>query len=412
MARADRGQRRRDAGRIRELALAAGFDRAGIATAAAAATGKAYERWVAEGGHAGMSYLERGAELRRDPRSLLVGARSILCVALQYSPLAGELEPAGDFWPGVARYARGADYHGFLRERLSKVKEAIEDEFPGALAVVCVDTAPLLEREWAARAGLGAFGKNTNLLHPDGGSFFLLGELLLSLDLEPDLPLSDLCGSCTRCLEACPTGALTPYRLESSRCISYWTIETRGSIPVAIREGMGEWVFGCDICQEVCPWNADPLGGLRAEIEPPPELLGSCDLRAEVETPPQLLGLSELHAEFETPPELVDLDLLSVLTAPDGELRATFRDSPLSRPKVEGLKRNAAIAMGNRGDPVYLDALSQALTGGSPLVRSHCAWALGRMGTPEAVAVLRAALGSEEDVVVFGELEAALSRTL
>ncbi len=207
-----------------------------------------------------------------------------------------------------------------------------------------------------------------------------MAELLLSLDLAADLPLADLCGSCTRCLEACPTGALSPYRLESSRCISYWTIEHRGPIPAELRSAMGEWVFGCDICQEVCPWNGDPVG--------------------------------ELHAEFSPLPELFALDLRTVLGAEEGVLRAAMRSSPLSRPKAEGLKRNAAIAMGNRRDPRYLDVLVAALTGGSPLVRRHSAWALGRIGGPEALAALRAALGTEADAAVRGELQAAIEATL
>jgi epoxyqueuosine reductase len=381
-----------DAARVRELALAAGFDRVGIATVAAAATGKAYARWIAEGGQASMSYLERGAEMRQDPRSLLAGARSILCVALQYAHPASGPPPSGDFWPGVARYARGADYHDFLTERLGKARESILGEFPGCEARICVDTAPVLEREWAARAGLGSFGKNTNLLHPEGGSFFLLGELLLSLDLEPDLPLSDLCGSCTRCLDACPTGALSPYRLESSRCISYWTIETWGGIPVGIREGMGEWVFGCDICQEVCPWNSGLLGELQAEAGPRPD-------------PPMA---NELHAAFSPLPALFAFDLRTVLGMPDAELRAAVRPSPLSRPKAEGLKRNVAIAMGNRRDPRYVEALSEALGQGSPLIRSVSAWALGEIGTGEAKAALAAALTTESDPAVRGELRTAL----
>jgi len=372
--------RRGNAARIREIALAAGFDRAGIATVSAAATGRAYVRWIADGGHATMSYLERGAERRLDPRSVLPAARSILCVAWQYAPAAGEPAPGGDFWPGVARYARGRDYHDLLRQKLGKVKVAVEAEFAGVEARVCVDTAPLLEREWAARAGLGAFGKNTNLLHPEGGSFFLLAELLLSLELAADLPVADLCGSCTRCLDACPTAALSPYRLESSRCISYWTIEHRGAIPADLRPAFGEWVFGCDICQEVCPWNADPLGDLQTELA--------------------------------TPENLLDLDLSAVLRASDSELRAGLRESPLLRPRAEGLKRNAAIAMGNRRDPRYLEVLIAALAGGSPLVRSHCAWALGRIGTPQAVAALREALRTEADTAVRSELQAAIEDPL
>ncbi len=365
-----------DAARIKELALAAGFAGAGIANLTPSATAQAYERWIGEGGHAGMDYLARHAELRRDPRILLPAARSVLSLALPYAPPAGAPEIESDFWQGVARYARGEDYHDFLREKLSRVKEAIEHEFLGCETRACLDTAPILEREWAARAGLGSFGKNTNLLHPQGGSFFLLSELLLSLDLEPDLPLADLCGSCTRCLDACPTGALSPYRLESSRCISYWTIEHRGEIPRDLRGQFGSWVFGCDICQEVCPWNRDPVG--------------------------------ELAAEFATPPARGSLSLVGVLGGAEGDLRALLRGTPLLRPRVDGLRRNAAIAMGNRRDPLYIETLAEALESGSPMVRRHCAWALGEIGTAEAKETLQRALEGEADQDQRFELEMAL----
>lgn len=361
---------------VKELALAAGFSRAGIATLGATTTGQAYARWIAEGAHAGMGYLERHAALRHDPRTLLPAARSVLCVALDYAPRAGTPEPEGDLWPGVARYARGEDYHDSMREKLGKVKAAIAAAVPEVEARICVDTAPLLEREWAARAGLGSFGKNCNLLNPESGSFFLLAELLLSLDLAPDLPIADLCGSCTRCLEACPTEALSAYRLESSRCISYWTIENRGEIPPAIREGMGKWVFGCDICQEVCPWNGDPVG--------------------------------ELAAEFETPPGRQGLSLIDVLAGDAAELRTLLRGTPLLRPKVEGLQRNVAVAMGNRRDPGYIAPLAEALESDSREVRRQSAWALGEIGTAEAKEILQRALDREADPDQRLEFEAAL----
>lgn len=363
---------------VKELALAAGFSRAGIATLGATTTGQAYARWIAEGAHAGMGYLEKHAALRHDPRTLLPAARSVLCVALDYAPLEHPEGPdcPSDFWQGVARYARGEDYHDSMREKLGKVKVAIEAAMPGVETRICVDTTPLLEREWAARAGLGSFGKNTNLLHPAAGSFFLLAELLLSLELAPDLPIADLCGSCSRCLEACPTGALSPYRLESSRCISYWTIEHRGDIPPAIRAGMGKWVFGCDICQEVCPWNGDPVG--------------------------------ELAAEFATPANRRSLTLAGVLGAGEGELRTLLRGTPLLRPKVEGMQRNVAVAMGNRRDPGYIAPLAEALESDSREVRRHSAWALGEIGTAEAKEILQRALDREADPDQRLAFEAAL----
>src|SRR6202166_4088352 len=257
---------------LKGWAVAAGFDRAGVAALEPARTGEAFVRWLARGELAGMRCLERRLEARLQPATVLEGARSVLCVALQYHPLDGEREPAGDLWPRVARYARGRDYHDVMGERLRALALRIAAAFPGTASRPYVDTGPVLERELAERAGLGAVGKNTNLLDRQGGSWFLLGELFLTLDLAPDAPVADLCGSCTRCLTACPTGALAePYRLDSRRCISYWTIEHRGALPEAAREVVGGWVFGCDVCQEVCPWNSRAVGAEHAEFALPPE---------------------------------------------------------------------------------------------------------------------------------------------
>jgi epoxyqueuosine reductase len=302
---------------LKSWALEAGFDRAGVAALGPAEHGLAFVRWLERGDHASMGYLERRVEERLDPRRVLPGARSALCVALQYSPLSGEAEATGDLWPRVARYARGRDYHDLMGERLERLGERIESAFPGSATRGYVDTGPVLERDLAARAGLGAFGKNTMLLHPEGGSWFLIGELLLTLDLAADLPLADLCGSCTRCLEACPTGALVaPYRLRSDLCISYWTIEHRGEIPPSAQPLLAGWVFGCDICQEVCPWNAAPA---------------SAD-----------------HPELRLPPDRAELTLAGLLTLTRDDYVERFRGSPMKRAKLEGLQRNAALAAANR----------------------------------------------------------------
>ncbi len=340
--------RRAAAELLKSWALEAGFDRAGVALLESAEHGEAFVRWLERGDQAGMQYLERRVETRLEPASVLPGARSALCVALQYHPLKGEEEPEGDLWPRVARYARGRDYHELMGERLVRLAERVREAFPGTATRPYVDTGPVLERELAARAGLGAIGKHTNLLHPEAGSWFLLGELFTTLDLAPDVPLADLCGSCTRCLEACPTGALPePYRLDSNRCISYWTIEHRGAIPAEVRPLVGDWVFGCDLCQEACPWNAGPAGAD--------------------------------HPELRLPPERRALDLAGLLRLSRQEYVERFRGSPMKRARYDGLRRNAAIAMGNRRDPRYVPALAEALADSDPVVREQAAWALGRI---------------------------------
>lgn len=365
---------------LKSWALEAGFDRAGVASLEPSAHGEAFLRWVARGDQAGMSYLERRIEARLEPAKVVPGTRSVLCVAFQYHPLEGE-EPAGDLWPRVARYARGLDYHDVMHDRLKVLEARIGEAFPGTVSRRYVDTGPVLERELAARAGLGVAGKNTNLLHPEAGSWFLLGEIFLSLDLAPDVPLADLCGSCTRCLEACPTGALPePYRLDSNRCISYWTIEHRGPLPLEARERVGDWVFGCDVCQEVCPWNTAPEG--------------------------------TVHPELELPPQRAELDLAGLLRLGRGEYVERFRGSPMKRARLEGLQRNAAVAMGNRGSRGYAAPLAEALSEGVPLVRGHAAWALGRIGGPEARQALEDAWGREEDEAVREEIRSALDSFL
>lgn len=312
--------------------------------------GPAYLEWLERGDHAGMEWMTRRVAERLDPERLLPGAKSALVVALQYAPLAGAPEPVGDLWPRVARYARGRDYHDLFNERLGRLRDRIIEAFPGTAVRRAVDTSPVLERELAARAGLGVQGKNTLLLSRAGGSYFLLGELFLTLDLAPDPPLADLCGRCTRCLDHCPTGALVaPFRLDSRRCISYWTIEHRGEIPEEVRPELVDWVFGCDICQEVCPWN---------QRGPTP---GD-------------------HPELALPPERAELDLIGLLTLSRDDYTERFRGSAMKRAKLEGLQRNAAIAMGNRGDERYREALEAACEDESPVVASHARWALPRLG--------------------------------
>lgn len=365
---------------LERWALEAGFDRAAVAVLEPSGQGEAYRRWIERGDHAGMAWLGRGGpalERRLDPRQLVPGARSALVVALQYHPLIGEDEPEGDLWPRVARYARGVDYHDLMTDRLRALQERIEAAYPGTAGRSYVDTGPLLERELAARAGLGVQGKNTCLLSRDGGSWFLLGEIVTTLEIDPAeqaSAVSDLCGRCTRCLDHCPTGALPePYRLDANRCISYWTIEHRGDFPEPVREMVGDWVFGCDVCQEVCPWN------IRGEV------------RGEARAAD--------HPELALPAERRELDLVGLLTLRRDEYQERFRGSPMKRTKLEGLRRNAAVALGNRGDRTAVPALERVLMDDDPegagsdpardaeshaMVRRHAAWALERIGGARA----------------------------
>jgi epoxyqueuosine reductase len=373
---------------LKSWAQAEGFDLAGVAQVEASGQGGSLLSWLERGDQAGMAWMASRVERRLDPARVLEGARSVLCVGLRYHPLRGEdVEPEGDLWPRVARYARGRDYHELMGRGLRRLEERVAGAFPGTATRRYVDTGPLLERELAARAGLGVQGKNTNLLSREAGSWFLLGELLLGLDLAPDPPVADLCGHCTRCLDLCPTGALTEaHRLDARRCISYWTIEHRGDLTPAARELVGDWVFGCDVCQEVCPWN------VRGEVRGGP---------GWDEDPPD-------HPELRLPPERRELDLAGLLLLGREEYVERFRGSPMKRAGRDGLQRNAAVAMGNRRDPGYVAPLAQALAEGATVVRRHAAWALGRIETREAREALEEALRGEADDSVKHEISAAL----
>ena len=355
--------------RVKEAARRLGFDLVAIGPADPPDHAAAFEGWL-DAGYAGtMAYLERGRDKRVDPERVLPGVRSVVACALGYFQGWGARGPSG-----VARYAWGDDYHAVMEPKLRALADAIVELAPGTVARAYVDTGPVLERDLAARAGLGWIGKNTMLLHPELGSFFFIGTVLATADLEPDAPLPDRCGSCTRCLDACPTGAFVePYVLDARRCVAYLTIEHRGPIPTELRPGVGAWTFGCDVCQDVCPWNRRaPVTGEAA--------FGSR------QHPPlaELLALGE--AAY-----LVD-----------------FRGSPLKRARRDGLARNAAVALGSLGAAGDVPALAEALRRPEPTVRGHAAWALGRIGGPQARAALLAAQALEADVHVIEEIERAL----
>jgi epoxyqueuosine reductase len=357
-----------------------GFELAGIAPALPAATSDAYAQW-ATAGHAGeMAYLTRDPERRSDPARVWPEARSVLVVGLNYR--TWEPEPEERYDPGrgqLARYALGDDYHEVLVDKLKALLAWLDAETGGGVrGRYYVDTGPLLERDLAARAGLGWWGKNTCLIDRRQGSYFFLGALLLSVELPPDAPASDHCGTCNRCQTACPTGAfLEPYVLDARRCISYLTIELRGPIPRELRPLIGNWVFGCDICQEVCPWNRKAAFGSEPRFSPRDRLKA-----------PELIPLLELTQE---------------------EFSALFRHSAVKRTKRRGLLRNVCVALGNSGDPAAVPALIRALSHEEPLVRGHAAWALGRLGGPEAIAGLNIALATEPEEWVREEIRLAIS---
>jgi epoxyqueuosine reductase len=360
--------------RAKAHAYGIGFDLAGVARLGPAESSPRLHAWLAAGYHGEMAYLERGAALRDDTTRPEPGMRSAIVVALDY----GGRQPPGP----IARYARGRDYHDVMRTMLRALHTAmLRGEDAPFAARPYVDTGPILERDLARRAGLGWFGKNTMLINPARGSYFFLGALFVAADLEPDSPFdADRCGTCTRCLDACPTDAFPqPRVLDATKCISYLTIEHRSAIPADLRPLTSDMVFGCDICQDVCPWNVrfarEPRDGPLAPL-----------------------------------PELVAPDLGAFLALDEAGARARFRHSAIARAKRRGLARNAAVALGNRREAHDVPALASALADDpDPLVRSHAAWALGRFGdTSPARDALRAARTHETDAGVAAEIDAAL----
>ncbi len=296
--------------RLKTQARAAGFDLAGIATLGAPDTVAHFDAWLAAGYHGEMAYLERGAELRRDARRPVDGMVSALVVALNY----GGTQPDGP----IARYARFTDYHRVMWDKLDALLLWVQGELPQVKGRSFVDSGPVLERDLAQRAGLGWFGKNTLLLNPQLGSSFFLGALFLDVALTPDEPFAtDHCGTCTRCLDACPTQAfVAPRVLDARRCISYLTIELKGPHTPAQAAMVGEHLFGCDVCQEVCPWNAK-------------------------------FSRPATEVAFTPRAELVAPDLAAFTAMDDAEFKARFGDTPLARGTLSGLRRNAGTLLGN-----------------------------------------------------------------
>jgi len=397
--------------RVKDLGRDAGFHLVGITSAdKLTVEGARYLEWISEGRHGDMGWITPDrAERSADPRSVLPEARSVICVALAYR--APGSHSVGPIMGRVARYAWGRDYHTVLGERLQTFVAALRDEFGGEHRWY-VDTGPLMERALAARAGVGWYGKNTNVLTERLGSWVVLGEIVSTLELEADEPLQRTCGSCRLCMVACPTGALGPaYTIDGRTCISYLTIEHRGPIPRQLRSSMGNWVFGCDICQEVCPPSMEPYLAtpdarrswareLRAQIATPIST-GTHAPSTVTDTPPADNGPTPLSGEIAHR----ELDLLWLLQLTHDAYVEEFRGTAIKRAKVWMLRRNAAIALGNVGGTDCVEPLTSAMVGDEhPLVRGHAAWALGQIAVRHPAAGISARLSHALEIEQDGEV--------
>ena len=368
---------------IQDRARELGFELVGIIPATRSETIARYRQWL-ENGYAGkMHYLEKHLSLKADVRQLLTEAKSVISLAMNYYTLDPPNALAENPERGqISRYAWGDDYHELIRERLLElvqfIKQTGEDELKTR---VCVDTAPIIEREYAQKAGIGWIGKNTNLIHWRSGSWYFLSEILVNIVLESETPpLRGSCGTCTRCIEECPTDAIiAPNLLDSRLCISYLTIELKERIPKQLRPKMGNLIFGCDICQEVCPWNSKAVPTVEPAFYPRDGNLA-----------PKLLSLIGMTQQ---------------------EFSKRFKGSPIKRAKRRGFLRNVLVAIGNWGEQRAVPALKDALADDEPLVRSHAAWALGRIGGDTARRILQTRLTIETESEVITEIQDALLET-
>lgn len=331
---------------IKARARALGFDDCRITTASPPDSGKHFRKWLAERFHGEMSYLERNADKRVEPDLVLAEAKSIITLAVSYSGDSSERQTVGKLSGFFARYARYNDYHDVLGKRLKELTAFVNELGPrGTRSLWYVDTGPLLERDFAQRAGLGFTGKHTNVISRKLGNWIFLAEIITSLELEPDEPQQNRCGTCTRCMSACPTNAIKgPFQLDARLCISYLTIELKGSIPLELRPLIGNRIYGCDDCLAICPWNRFAKQG---------ELMKS-------------------HARR----DLANPELLELLELDETRFRERFAGTPMLRTKRRGLLRNVCVALGNAGDRAALPALERAARDPEPLIAEHARWAI------------------------------------
>ncbi len=332
---------------LKSLAQTLGFDDCRVTTASPPASADHFQAWLARQDHGEMAWLQRNASKRVDPSLVLPHARSIVTLAASYhsNPSPG---PAPTPFGVIARYARYRDYHDVLADPLRKLSQFIDSNSPGARSLWYVDTGPFLERDLAQRSGLGFIGKHTNLINRRLGNWFFLAEIITTAQIDPDTPEKNHCGHCVRCIDSCPTGAITaPFQLDARRCVSYLTIELKGSIPLELRPAIGNRIYGCDDCLAACPWNRFAQEG----------------------------RLLKSHAR----PDLGQMDLLALLDLDDAAFRARFAGTPILRTKRRGLLRNVCVALGNTANEKALPALERAMNDPEPLIREHAAWAIAKI---------------------------------
>lgn len=363
---------------VKEKAERLGFPLVGVTTPEPPGHLDFYQDWLSQGHHADMDWMatDRALSRRSDPKKVLPECQSILVLGMPY-PSPEDRKGDGK----ISSYAWHENYHDVLTDKMKRLVEFIEERVGGSVPNRWyTDTGPILERELARRAGLGWFGKNTTLIHPQRGSFFFLAEIFLGLALEPDPPFqTDHCGTCTRCIEACPTGSLKePYTLDANLCISYLTIELDDPVPQDLRPDMDGWIFGCDICQQVCPWNE------------------------------KFSENNQIIEEFQPRPETTQIELKEEIRLSESDFREKFKGSAVKRTKRRGYLRNVAIALGNKGKEEDAPALKDALQDHEPLVREHAAWALGQIGGEHARNSLAQALDQEKVPRVREEIRKAL----
>lgn len=365
---------------IKDKALALGFDLVGVSPVDSFPENQYYKEWLSKGFSGEMKYMDRAPEKREHLKHVLPDAKSVISCALNYNtdyPYSVDEKDKSKGW--ISRYAWGDDYHHVMEDKLGAVMNYIKEQASEEVSSkMYVDTGPVLERVYGKYAGVGWIGKNTCLINQEIGSWIFIGEIITSLELDYDNPVPDRCGTCTRCIDACPTDAiLEPYVLDSRICISYLTIELKDKVPVQLREGIDNNIYGCDICQDVCPWNK----------------------RAQITDEPGFKPREDLYSP--------DLSYLSGLSVED--FRMVFKGSPIKRTKRRGLLRNVMIAMGNSGNKNFIPHIKECLNDEEPLVRAHAVWALWQIDGPGSNKILLDHRTVETDDSVNEEIDLLLN---